>query len=124
MIRNFALPCLLTLTACATAPVDPMRVYYANTVLITQPFGETDHMLLNADGTYTMYGIRYPEGHGRWDVEDGQVCLMPGDTPETAGQKFCNAWTGAHVGDRWTISVASYTIPMEIAAGRLGPLAH
>lgn len=124
MSKLFAMLALVWLAACATAPVDPMRVYYDNTVLVTQPSGETDHLLLTADHTYTMYGIRFPQGRGHWDVENGQVCLMPGDTPETAGQKFCDAWAGAHVGDRWTIAVAGYSIPMEIAPGRLGPLSQ
>ena len=114
----------LALAACTTARADPMAVYFANTVLVTQPYGETDRILLNADHTYTMYGVRFPEGHGRWAVENNQVCLMPGDTPETAGQKFCNTWSGAHIGDRWTMTVAGQPIPMQIVAGRLGPIPH
>lgn len=123
-LMRYALIAALALAACATTPADPMQVYFSNTVLVTQPFGETDHLLLNADHTYAMYGIRFPEGHGRWDVENGQVCLMPGDTPETAGQKFCNAWSGARVGDHWTINVGGTDVPMALAAGRLGPIAH
>ena len=112
----------LSLTACATGPIDPMQVYYDNTVLVTQPYGETDRILLSTDHSYVMYGVRFGTGHGRWSLEGGQVCLMPGDTPETEGQKFCNVWSGARVGDRWTMTVAGQAIPMEIAAGRLGPI--
>lgn len=100
-----------------------MQIYYDNTVLVTQPYGETDRILVSADHSYVMYGARFGTGHGRWSFENGQVCLMPGDTPETEGQKFCNVWSGAHVGDRWSMTVAGQAIPMEIAAGRLGPIA-
>jgi len=99
-----------------------MAVYYLNTVLVTQPYGETDRILINPDHTYTMYGVRYSEGRGVWDIENNQVCLMPGDTPATAGQKFCNNWGGVRVGDHWTIVVAGQDIPMQIAPGRLGPI--
>lgn len=111
---------LLFVASCTSTPADPMAIYFANTVLVTQPYGETDRILLNADHTYTMYGIRFGTGHGRWSLENNQVCLMPGDTPETSGQKFCNAWSGAHIGDRWTMTVSGQTIPMQIAAGRMG----
>jgi hypothetical protein len=118
MKRLFAIA-VFGFSACAT-PVDPMAAYYENTVLVTQPYGETDHLLLSADHTYVMYGIRFPEGHGRWDVEDGKVCLMPGDTRETEGQKFCNVWSGRRVGDQWSISIGDVSVPMALARGRLG----
>ena len=109
----------IALCACAHAP-DPMAVYFANTVLITQPWGETDRLLLSPDHTYVMYGVRFPEGHGVWSAQNGQVCLIPADTPETRGERFCNAWNGARVGDRWAITVGDVTVPMEIGAGRAG----
>ncbi|MES1201170.1 MAG: hypothetical protein ABUS57_06945 [Pseudomonadota bacterium] len=115
-LRLFCVAHLLDLVACASP--DPMAAYYANSVLVTQPYGETDPILLSADHTYVMYGRRFGEGHGTWSVENGQVCLMPADTPETRGQKFCNAWTGRKVGDRWSITVGDQSVAMELAPGR------
>ncbi|HWA50396.1 MAG TPA: hypothetical protein VG742_19155 [Dongiaceae bacterium] len=120
MRRSISLLCLI-LAACAT-PDDPYAAFMHNTVLVTQPWGEVDHLQLSADHAYVMYGVRFPEGHGAWSIEDGKVCLMPGDTPETRGQRFCNAWAGRRVGDRWNIEVAGQTVPMALAAGRLGPV--
>jgi hypothetical protein len=114
-----AIAILVCLAACAVAR-DPMQVYFDNTVLVMQPYGETDRILLNPDHTYVMYGIRVGEGHGRWSTEDGRICLAPEDTPETQGQRFCNVWPGRRVGDHWTIEVNGYTLPMEIASGRQG----
>jgi hypothetical protein len=112
----------LALAACASAATDPMANYYANTVLVTQPYGETDRLLLSADHTYVMYGVRHAEGHGQWDIESGQVCLMPQDTPETTGQKFCNTWPGRDIGDRWSIDIGGTEVPMTLTTGRLGPM--
>ncbi|MGH6951659.1 MAG: hypothetical protein ACREH4_12345 [Vitreimonas sp.] len=121
-MRLFVLLATLScLSACAGAR-DPMQVYFDNTVLVTQPYGETGRLLLSPDHTYVMYGIRYPEGRGTWSVENAQVCLMPQDTPETRGMKFCNAWAGRRVGDAWTIAVGDVAVPMSLASGRLGPL--
>lgn len=108
------------LVACATP--DPMAAYYRGTVLVSQTFGEVDHLQLPGDRTYVMYGQRFPVGHGAWAVDKGKVCLMPGDTPETRGQRFCNPWGGCKVGDKWTIQIGGQTAPMELAPGRLGPL--
>ena len=77
----------MALCACAPAP-DPMAVYFANTVLVTQPWGETDRPLLSPDHTYMMHGVRFPEGQAAWSAENGQVCLIAGDTPERRGERF------------------------------------
>jgi hypothetical protein len=121
-MRIVCLGAAIALVGCVSAR-DPVEVYFANTVLVTQPFGEVDRLLLSPDHTYVMYGMRYPEGHGAWSYHDGAVCLMPGDTPETRGQSFCNSWTGRRVGDHWEIEVGGQRVPMTIAAGRLRPMA-
>lgn len=124
-LRLSACAALLALAACVTGgggPLDPMQIYFRNTVLVTQPYGEVDRILLSPDHTYVMYGIRYPEGHGRWSVEDNRVCLMPNDAPDTQEQKFCNHWRGRAVGDQWVMTMAGNDVSMEITHGRLGPI--
>lgn len=121
-MRMASLVAAIILFGCASAR-EPLGVFFANTVLVTQPFGEVDRLLLSPDHTYVMYGTRFPEGRGAWSYHDGVVCLMPGDTPETRGQSFCNRWTGRRVGDHWEIEVAGQRVPMTIASGRLGPMA-
>jgi len=120
-MRLATLAAAMMLCGCAGVR-DPMAVYFDNTVLVVQPFGEVDRLLLSADHSYVMYGVRFPVGHGTWAIEDGRVCLMPGDTPETRGQKFCNPWSGRRIGDRWSIEVGDQGVPMSLAPGRLGPI--
>lgn len=120
-MRSISLIAVLLLGGCLTQP-DPMAAYYGATVLVTQPYGEVDHLLLSPDRTYVMYGRRFPVAHGEWSYNDGEVCLMPGDTAETRGQRFCNVWSGRTVGDRWSIVTGDQLVPMELAPGRRGPL--
>lgn len=109
---------LVMLAGCARSEPS-LDVFFKNTVMVRQPWGEKDPLLLSANGSYVMYGIRFPEGRGRWRKENGLMCLTPGDTPETKGKNFCNDWDGRKVGDKWTIDVGGETVEMEIVEGRI-----
>ena len=119
MRRVFALT-LLALGACATHAPDPFEIYFRNTVLVTQPYGEVSRLLLSPDHSYVMYGVRYPEVRGAWSVDGGRVCLQTNNAGES--QSSCDRWPGRRVGDQWLASIDGEQVSMRLAANRLGPV--
>lgn len=111
--------CVL-LGACVSQQHDPMQVYYHNTLLVTQPWGEKDHMLIEPDGTYTQSGGRFPAAKGHWTYSAEQFCMqaVPANTSEKPNPPFCMALTGQRVGDSWTIQVGDQKAGFKIAPDR------
>ncbi len=110
----------IPLAACVTQPLDPLKIYYSNTLLITQPWGETDRMLIDADGNYSQSGGRFPAAKGHWTYKSDQFCMQV--IPEKAGEKpnppFCMELKGRRIGDIWTIQIGDQQATFKIAQGR------
>ncbi len=114
-----AVACVL-LAACIRQSADPMQVYFRNTLLVTQPWGETDRMLIEPDGTYTQSGGRFPAAKGHWTYSAGQFCIqvMPTNTSEKPNPPFCLTLQGRKVGDSWTIQIGDQKAGFKIAPDR------
>ncbi len=110
----------LLLEACISQHTDPMQIYYHNTMLVMQPWGETDRMLIEPSGTYTQSGGRFPAATGHWTYSAGQFCIqaLPVHASNKPNPPFCMALSGRQIGDSWTIKIGDQKAVFRIASGR------
>jgi len=102
----------------AVSTADPMAIYYANTLEVTQPSGEVDRMQIDPGGRYVMFGVKYPKVGGTWSNDARGFCIVPEDPPETRGKPFCMPLKAKAVGDAWTWEFSGVAGGFRLEAGR------
>jgi len=112
----FALAALLQDPPHDPPPFD-MAPYYQGTLQVQQ-LGETDRMLIDADGRYIMYGVKIPVAPGKWWFEKDQFCVLPDPQPGVATQPFCMVLQGRKAGDRWTLTFGEVKVLFTLLPAR------
>lgn len=113
--------------AVAAAPVAEVRsvadmdAYFSGRLLVTQPWGEINTLLISKDGTYSLFGKRIAKVEGNWRLNDkSQFCLKPKALPDqkAAPNEFCHTLRATQHGQSWVDTFGKDQVAFQLQPGR------
>jgi hypothetical protein len=115
-MKRLIAACMLgAVLSAGAAFADTMDSSYGNTIQVTTGSGAVVRYFFEPDGSFTAVTQDNQQMAGRWELADGQICLLA-----PSGQRNCAEFVpGKNVGDTWEqTGTDGSTISVSLVAGR------